>query len=204
MPVPTVGQWSQIDLELGPSDAAVVTTKLGRGWKATYRLALQRGVSVIAGLSIEPWGSGVPPGGLSARLLRTLKFTLPRRELRRLAEIVQKHPVVYEGRFQSSPFLATEAQASRREYLKGRQDSFYAEIAKQYCKLAGSHVKNPIQVIAKSRSLSPSKVRDMIFQARKRGLLTKPPKQGRMGGELTLKCIALLTATPPKVRRKKH
>jgi hypothetical protein len=72
---------------------------------------------------------------------------------------------------------------------RGRPDRFYAEVAAEYVDaLAGGR---PIKDVSRERFLSASQVRDLVSEARRRGLLTKPPK-GRAGGHLTAKARAEL------------
>lgn len=206
MPGPQIGKHVQIDMPLGEgakAEALIIST-LGKSWRATYLMKMQRGVPVIAQLLIEPQGSTVPPGGLSARLLRTLKFTLPRKELKALRELRRKYPPIeYEGKFLSNPLLETEAKAPHTEHKGGRPDLFYARIAQQYCKLLESGAKNPALTLAKERNEAPGNVRYMLWRARKRGLLD-PVTKGRAGGDLTTECLELLKSSHPKIQYSKR
>lgn len=186
---PQFSKHVQADITLGEQHTAraTITSELGKRWQSTFAVELQAGVPVIASLLIKPQGDTVPPGGLSARLVRTLKFSLPRKELRDFTESIQKlHPELEH--------LAAEGQAPHRKSDRGRTDLFYARIANQYCKLLESGKRNPARIIAKRRKEPPTRVRYMLWQARKRGLLD-PVKKGLAGGELTPKCEAILKAS---------
>ena len=187
---------------------AKVTVPLGEEWTAEYEIVSQGGVPVIADLHITPETKGqVPAGGLSARLLRSLRLSIPRRLLKEAGEFERKYPMQHREQILSNPLL--NAAPPKREYRRGRPNLFYAELAERYVTLWFSGVRKPLQVIAKERKQPAAKVRDMISQARKRGLLTKPPKQGSMGGQLTAQCLALLgrkttkPAKPMSRRRRK-
>jgi hypothetical protein len=76
---------------------------------------------------------------------------------------------------------------------KGRPDVFYARLAAQYVELLKS-TSTPTKDLAKLRNYSDSSTRDLLNQARARGLLTRSAK-GRAGGELTEKARELLSAS---------
>ena len=189
---------------------AWVEIPLGNGeWTTAARLLPQNGVPVIAELRIFPhvpsarqgpgqWGeefaglrAKVPPGGISTRLLRGLRLSLTGSAWKQFREAMQKL-AGKDDWVEKSHGLSVAAPEAKRAYRRGRPDSFYALVAKRYCKVIESGKRNPVQKIAHSIGESESKVRDMILQARKRGLLTRPPKQGRIGGLLTPKGQALL------------
>ena len=85
----------------------------------------------------------------------------------------------------------------------GRPDIFYARVARDYEALFLAGVKNINQQIAKHMKVSPSKVRDMIYQARHRGLLSNAPAQGKKGGTLTAKAKTLLQENKPRKKRRR-
>ena len=67
----------------------------------------------------------------------------------------------------------------------------------EYARTAGAYVKHmrrsttPLADLAGEMCLSASQVRSILYEARRRGLLTAAPK-GRAGGELTEKALRLL------------
>ncbi len=73
----------------------------------------------------------------------------------------------------------------------GRPDIEYAQHAELYVRVLRSGVPKPTAQLAEQLHLSPVQVRNIIGQARKRGLLTSAPK-GRAGGELTELAIEIL------------
>jgi hypothetical protein len=201
---------------------AWIEIPLGNEWTAACRLLPQNGVPVIGELRIFPYDpserrhsagrwSGefagkrahVPAGGLSSRLLRTLRLSLSGALWKRYRHQLLELPGDQTWLSSYHGFSLGAGNQPKRPYRRGRPDIFYARLAQRYCKLFDSGVRNPVQSIAGSIKESPSKVRDMILQARKRGLLTRPPKQGRMGGLLTPKAkIILKKARSPKGRKK--
>lgn len=97
----------------------------------------------------------------------------------------------------------TERVVARRPGRKGRGDLHYATWAAAYIERldAGSRTpikdlaaKPPIRVqgyVSTERQVSPETVRDILSEARSRGLLTRPPA-GRAGGALTDKALRIL------------
>ena len=125
--------------------------------------------------------TGLPDGGVSARLLRCIRLT----DL--------QHLVVAT--------LAQRAEAKPRDSLVnarvgrpgsgGRSDRFYARWAFDYAKKLAEGSRSPIKDLAAERNMSQGQVRDLIHDARVRGLLSKE-RQGRAAGSLTDKAIRLL------------
>lgn len=72
---------------------------------------------------------------------------------------------------------------------KGRDLHDYALLAAQYVELLGH--PNPVEMLAERLHLSVQQTRNLVWQARRRGLLT-PVRQGRAGGNLTETALALL------------
>jgi hypothetical protein len=73
----------------------------------------------------------------------------------------------------------------------GRPDRQYAEWAFRYAKKLAEGSRSPIKDLAAEHGRSPGQVRDLIHDARVRGLLSKE-RQGRAAGSLTPKAIQLL------------
>jgi hypothetical protein len=79
----------------------------------------------------------------------------------------------------------------RRRLAKGRPEIFYAEIARAYAEEVQAGSKRPIVDLAKRLRMDRPKVRDSIYSARRRGLLSKAD-HGKWGGKLTDKAKRLL------------
>ena len=85
---------------------------------------------------------------------------------------------------------AAEYRKKPRPGPAGRKDDFYAAVAAVYVDLIERGLK-PTYGVAKKYKIEYAHARDLVNEARKRGLLTRT-KQGLAGGQLTAKAIALL------------
>ena len=123
---------------------------------------------------------GVPDGGVSARLLRCIRLT----DLQQL--VMSELPVTPspEGKPSGTARVGRPGSA-------GRPDRQYAEWAFRYAKKLAEGSRSPIKDLAAEHDRSPGQVRDLIHDARVRGLLSKE-RQGRAAGSLTPKAIQLL------------
>ncbi len=146
-----------------------------------------------------------PEGGLSARALRQVRLgeavTRAYEQLGRWFE--SGRPPVFEGDAPSAPLLSLagfrrEALAApRRPGRRGRDDNFYAVIASFYVEAVARRSAQPVKDAATTLSeawgatYTDTYVRDLLNEARRRELLTRPPR-GRAGGELTEKARKLL------------
>jgi hypothetical protein len=83
-----------------------------------------------------------------------------------------------------------EFQQNRRPGKVGRPDSFYARAALRYLELVKAGA-SPTKALAEERHISQSSARDLIHEARSRGLLTSMGR-GQAGGQLTDKAKLLL------------
>jgi hypothetical protein len=72
---------------------------------------------------------------------------------------------------------------------RGRSDLSYARWAAHYVKLEGRPKR--LQVLARQHKVKEQTARDILYQARRRGLLTEAPP-GKAGGELTDKARKIL------------
>jgi hypothetical protein len=84
----------------------------------------------------------------------------------------------------------TELGGVRRTGRRGRPPKFYAEWAARYV-AAMRDSGPPLQRLALEYHFDPSSIRGFLYEARRRGLLTKAPP-GRAGGELTARALELL------------
>lgn len=73
----------------------------------------------------------------------------------------------------------------------GRDDRFYAQIARQYVDAIRRGSGKPVEDVAAQTKYNASTIRDMLHRARRRGLLT-PAGQGKAGGNLTKRAERLL------------
>lgn len=151
---------------------------------------------VVSAFSIEP---KVPipelleqTGGVTARLLRRV----PMGELAtkaRLFAFAQMDSVagVETNTARKAEYRKLRARVAspRRPGRRGKPDIEYARLAEAYVHRLGE--PTPLASLAEALSYSESQVRNLLYTARSKGLLTQAPK-GRAGGELTSKAKRLL------------
>jgi hypothetical protein len=122
----------------------------------------------------------VPDGGVSARLLRCIRLT----DLQQLvASSLPEAPDEAPG---TSPLSGVGRPGNA-----GRPDRYFAEWAFAYAKKLAEGSRSPIKDLAAEHGRSAGQVRDLIHDARVRGLLSTE-RQGRAAGSLTPKAIQLL------------
>jgi hypothetical protein len=85
---------------------------------------------------------------------------------------------------------ASAFRGSKRPGRRGRPDSEYLEVAVRYVHLVRDS-GSPTKLLAEELHVSQSAARDLVHEARSRGLLTATT-QGVKGGELTEKALKLL------------
>jgi hypothetical protein len=85
----------------------------------------------------------------------------------------------------------SEFNEVRHPGRRGRDDSFYAQVAARYVHHLTSTDQAPTAALADEMTVSVSSVRGLLYEARRRGLLTDAPP-GRAGGQLTDKARGLL------------
>lgn len=149
------------------------------------------GVAEVAKLSIEP-GVAHAPGGIATTDLRAIPLLEISRAL--LEQLRANEPEwgwddsVYAPR----PTPRGWAQSlAKRPGRHGKPHHYYARVAADYVELLGQ--PKPLIALAKQYGpLTTSQLRSILYEARRRGLLTDPPLKGRPGGELTLKALDIL------------
>jgi hypothetical protein len=75
--------------------------------------------------------------------------------------------------------------AERRPGRRGRTDTYYARVARDYVELMEQGDQSPVATLARRKCLDAKTVSNLLGAARLRGLLTPPPRRGRAGGQLT-------------------
>lgn len=156
----------------------------------------------------------VPPSGITVRELRRLVIDIGEHRRRAISDVSRwvgkkkrreqplLHPFGPEGLFErhgvteafvdptvgdASGALATHLPPKRMR----RDDRFYAEMAAAYAEAVAAGNNRPIDTIAEALGRSRNTVKDVIREARARGLLTETT-HGRAGGRLTAKAKKLL------------
>lgn len=154
----------------------------------------------------------VPVGGVPSRLLRSITMA---RAMDLFREVFVGPPAVDEGvevmeggEWRDAPELhdlhtrvlthlekiglgASSFKPAPRPGRTGHTDTYYAQIAALYADRVARRVTSPHKDIAKHLHVTPEYVRDLVHDARKRGMLT-PAARGRAAGELTQKAMDLL------------
>jgi hypothetical protein len=186
-------------------------------WIAAYRLLPQDGAPVIGEVRLFPneqtrsvagsWSgellgtrAKVPPGGITHRLLRELRVGHHLSVMGQIFHNIRRQGAEEEFLTQhgiTRP-LVVPAVAGRRRGRKPFPDRFYAELARDYVTAIARGSERPAADVARKRGLRrPDRVRDMLHEARKRGLLTPTPVGRRQGGDLTDAARTLLAEAVP-------
>jgi hypothetical protein len=156
----------------------------------------------------------VPGGGITVKELRRLVLEIGEHRRRSQSEVGRwigreqrrKQPLGYpfgpEGLFERHG--VTEAFVDPASGLEGgfvathlppkrmrRDERFYAEMAAAYAEAVSAGNNRPIDTIAQALGRSRNTVKDVIREARARGLLTETT-HGRAGGRLTARAKRLL------------
>jgi hypothetical protein len=196
-------------------------------WLAAVRLAMQDGRVVVSEVRVFPrerepgagvaglWSAEVlgpvavvPRGGLTSRLLRKVPLgEVPahvvsvlsawdkvRGPLKALAS-----DTVREG----FPGVVLNPRP-RPERASGRPDVFYAQLAAAYVRAVTRGSRHPVAELAARRGgVDPAKVRDMLHEARERGLLSEGT-QGKAEGHLLPRAKQILRLLPSPKRRRRN
>lgn len=125
-----------------------------------------------------------PPGAMTARAMRSIRWG----ELEDLGRAYLTDKATTYQPATGVPLIDSNLRAFAsldRPGRAGRADLEYAVLADRYVQMCRSS-RAPIRDLAESEHLSVAQVRNLIHEARKRGLLTEGRK-GRAGGSLTHK-----------------
>ena len=198
--------FTEVQLEHGGHHWSVELLE-GSEWLVAYRFEAQEGYPVIAearvipathpqweaptgdirGYDVERLISGEvtpppPPGGLTARRLRTLHVSAAVARTRSVLRDLVRGGIFAQGMGYREQVLSEPRQPGSR----GRGDAYYARIAAMYVDAVGRGSARPAaDVAAELGTYSSAYVRDVVSEARRRGLLTQPPRRGLPGGQLT-------------------
>ena len=179
-----------------------IEVALDENWTAVYELVPQDGQLVVGELRVFPGkpdaersGMGsredrpVPFGGLTARLLRKVRITEPLKFGHDTA-VEMEEIATSAGAFQDVA-LHLEDVKQRSAGRPRLPDIHYAEAAEMYVKALRHEPRKPVVWAAQRMNYSPTRMRDIVSEARRRKLLTPSPR-GRPGGQLTPKARELL------------
>ncbi|MGD0313173.1 MAG: hypothetical protein ABSC90_12005 [Acidimicrobiales bacterium] len=152
-------------------------------WIVTARYTVDSEGVRLNGLDISPGHLYPTPPPLSTSVVRMIRLSVLERRAKDWLAIRREVGLAIET--DESEFLQ-----NRRPGKVGRSDAFYARIAYRYLELvrAGS---SPTKALAAERHISQSSARDLVHEARVRGLMTSMGR-GQAGGQLTAKARKLL------------
>ena len=171
---------------IGETVTATARVESLPGWQFGIEVARTAGVAVLTRLAVEP--DGDEPVAITTRLLASIPTRLIVRSLG--LAVAALHQQLDAAGIHASPDLARhlsewtdEFVSSPRPGRRGRGDLFYAELAAEYVARAET-TSNPVEELAGERNLTASQIRNLLYEARQRGLLSKGV-QGRAGGQLS-------------------
>jgi len=179
-------------------------------WLAAVRLVIQDGHVVVAEVRVFPrerapgagvaglWSAEVlgnrasaPRGGITSRLLRKIPIGEYPAHVRSV--IGPWHQI--EGMPRESVTVGfpgvVVAERPRPERNTGRPDWFFAQLAADYVDAVASGSRRPVADLARRRRFPPARIRDMLHEARERGLLSRG-ERGRRGGYLLPRAMEIL------------
>ena len=188
--------------------AAVADAESEEGWWIQAVFTEQEGLPILKELHIRPSrGKPTPAGGITSRWLRSLRLTPAFEAIRAAAasEIVSPGIQVYPDwlgdqaeevsreLFHEQTLHLADSDLHRRPGRPPLSASVYAQVAVEYERIVNSGSNSPIPQLAKKLGYSPSRTRDLVWQARQRGYLT-PTRPGRAGGRATEKARTAYSA----------
>ncbi|HXG71782.1 MAG TPA: hypothetical protein VNJ04_14330 [Gemmatimonadaceae bacterium] len=188
----------------------LLETELGNGWMVIEHFEMQGGQRVVAHLTIcpappqtpvrdgrhpgeRPTDGVTPAGGITARLLRTVKVGKAEPVLRDYRTWVRKFFGEDALRRLGTDVLRPARKAKRQAPRHRRvSDFYYAELARDYETLVRQGVKRPTAELQRLRGIPLQRIRSHVHLARTNGFLTET-RRGQAGGEMTAKARRLLT-----------
>jgi hypothetical protein len=174
---------------------AVIRYAVNARWTAWIRVVPERGEPVISEVCIASTDPETPAGGLTARDIAAVRLGRAFDEFRRhtRANFVDGVRALEPGgSFYIRGFRSGGQPRRGGPGRRGHPNSYYAEIAARYVAIVAKGSRTPIADLAQELFLTSDYVRDLVATARKRGLLTRPSRRGRAGGELTARALEAL------------
>jgi hypothetical protein len=198
---------------------------LDNDWLAWFRLESQDGFPVIAEVRVVPRDDSktgtesealnatkvsAPPGGITTRHLRALRPGEVMEFISRTAQIagmLSKMELPEElshlKAFADSMRARYHRAARTKRKRERKPDAFFAELAQAYTSRLAAQSRRPVADLSEKFNMPAPRLRDAIHEARKRGLLA-PVQQGRPGGMLTKKAVAVLQKKGKKDGRQRQ
>ncbi len=211
MRVRVVGKKETRHAPPGQDEGIWIEGKIDADWFARARMVGRGGRAVVAELRLCAIDR-VPVGGITQEVVRRVPLGSCGPYL-----LAYKSSVESSGigglRQHLAAFSAAAARAGldldrlgsnerpRPRRATGRDDLFYARLASDYVAVIKSGSRAPIKELAAARGEHNARVRDLVHEARKRGLLS-PGSSGVRGGELLPRAKTLLKQAARKGRHK--
>lgn len=151
-------------------------------WVVTARYDLSH-LPRLEAVTISPMHIYPTPPPLTSAVIRKVRISALEKQARDWVSIRREMGLAIEA--DQSEFLL-----NRRPGKVGRSDHFYARVAYRYLELVRAG-PSPTRALADERHISQSSARDLVHEARARGLLTSMGR-GQAGGHLTDKARTLL------------
>jgi hypothetical protein len=187
------------------------------GWVASYRIVLKGRSPVVGEVRLFPDEPKRPAGRWSGEAKAVLGAGLPGRLLRefRLGDPMALYPEIVKnwdrrhgaqarrGVFSRHGLGRGGRVVARKPGRAGRPDTYYAIWSEAYVERIRAGSRTPVKDLAldppvriqgyvsDTNKASPATIRDILTEARHRGILTSSPS-GRAGGELTTRGKKLL------------
>lgn len=198
----------------------LLETELGNGWMVIEHFEMQEGRRIVGQLTIcpapppmsdadgrpvardgrnpgeRPSDGTVPHGGITARLLRTIRVG------KHVEDVIEDYRTWIGRAFGEETLQRFDKQVPRVARTRSRRrpktnrttDTFYAELARDYVQALKDFGKRPTSALARLRRESLSKVRSQIHLARVNGFLSDTTR-GAPGGQLTDRAEKVLAQT---------
>lgn len=198
---------------------AWVEVPLADGWVAAYRVQVKSGRPVVSEVRVIPdegdrtlhgeWSHeprSVPAEGVPGSALRKVRVG---DAIRLFKDLERRWEMEFGSEMTERIFhrhgVRPRAEVGRRPGRAGRSDEFYVRWAEAYIDLLAKGSRSPIKDLAahppvkiegfgtSQQGDAQAAVRAIIQEARRRDLLSKPPR-GKAGGDLTQAGLELLEA----------
>lgn len=161
-------------------------------WEAQARVEAQDGQPVVAELRVAPWrhwkaecSPATPAGGLTARELRRLRLGEALAAAHEKIDFLLGRDAHPESVLNIEPLGFERGKLGKPAGRAPRSDDYYATVAMAYVDAVRAGSRSPVADAAQALGgFDRTYVRDLLSEARRRELLSRPPK-GRAGGELT-------------------
>jgi hypothetical protein len=209
--VPILGR-AQVDV-IGV-DEAWLEAAVDEDWLAAYRIVQQEGAPVIAEVRVFPREAGartagewsgsylgllaaVPQGGITARLLRTLRLgATPASDISEGREAWKRYVGIspeFHRHFKNAGFRGVKRKVPATGGRRGWSGDQLLDAAVFYVSKTAAGSRRPVAELAKRKGITPSSARDLLQTAKDKGLLT-PGRQGVASRSLTERAKQLLAA----------